>query len=112
MQNEIQLINGLNNSEWLSRIYDIISASPPANELDCFNQCLNIQKANCDFFVYVDATCFLGNYDTFKMPTSNSNFVGLKNVTVKIINGKCYEKNIFLVCPIWLPLFQFFYCNS
>ena len=88
MKTQIQLLKGPNNSEWLSHIYNISSSSPPVNELDCLNQCLNIQRTNCDFFVYVDATCYLGNYDTFKNITYDPTFGCKKNVTVKIINGK------------------------
>jgi hypothetical protein len=88
MNTEIQLFNGLNSSDWLHRIYDISSASPPINELDCLNQCLNIQRTICNFFVFNDLTCFLGNYETFKIDISNSTFAGKNNASLKIVKGK------------------------
>jgi hypothetical protein len=88
MNTQILMLNGVNNSDWLSHIYNISSSSPPVNELDCLNQCLNIQRTICDFFVYFDAICFLGNYENFKMLTSNPTFGCKKNVTVKVVKGK------------------------
>ena len=87
MKTQILLLNGLTTPDWLSHIYNISSSSPPVNELDCLNQCLNIQKSNCDFYVFVDSTCYLGNYDFFKINSSNSTFAALKNTAVKIIKG-------------------------
>ncbi len=87
MKTQILLMNGLTTSDWLSHIYDVNTASTSANDFDCLNQCLNIQKSNCDFFVFVDSTCYLGNYDFFKINSSNSTFVALKNTAVKIIKG-------------------------
>ncbi len=81
-------MNRLNNSDWLSHMYDVNTAASPANELDCLNLCLNVQRTTCDFFVYVDATCYLGNYDTFKNITYDPTFGCKKNVTVKIKKGK------------------------
>ncbi len=97
MKTKILILNGLNNSDWLSHIYNVTTAVTPINELDCLNQCLNIQRTNCDFFVFIDATCFLGNYDTFKNITSYPTFGCKKNVTVKIINGKYQLKYSHLI---------------
>ncbi len=88
MNNEILLVNGLNNTDWQHRIYDVSLASPPSNELDCLYQCLNIQRTICNFFVYIDQTCLLGNYDTFKMNISNPTFASKNNATLKIVKGK------------------------
>jgi hypothetical protein len=93
MKTQILLLNGLTTPDWLSHIYDVNTASTSTNELDCFNQCLNIQKSNCDFFVFLDSTCYLGNYDFFKINSSNSSFAALKNTAVKIIKGNLKLKN-------------------
>ncbi len=92
MKTQILLLNGLTTPDWLSHIYDVNTASTSANELDCFNQCLNIQKSSCDFYVFADSTCYLGNYDFFKINSSNSTFAALKNTAVKIIKGNFNKK--------------------
>ena len=54
--------NTLVGLDWSINIYKSYPLpSPTATILDCLIYCYNIEMENCEFFVFENATCFLGN---------------------------------------------------
>ena len=80
---------------WFEYIYSTFTIDNPATILDCLNQCRNVQSAACQFFVYLNGTCFLG-----RSSISNGTVSGVPANTIVTIY---FLSSMFT--NIWRPKF-------
>ena len=76
------------STTWKTSIYrSLVIGSYPVDEIDCMNQCLNVDFGNCFRFVYESGTCYLGRPDL----TTGSVAASFNSVTLyNVISNFCY----------------------
>jgi hypothetical protein len=76
---------------WSSYIYSSRAIAGPAQPIDCLNTCLNIETGLCQFFVFANPICNLGQYGLIEQtvvaqsdgPVSIYIINGITNIIIK-----------------------------
>ena len=75
---------------WEKNIYLTQEMTTPADIKDCLNYCVNIDTENCDFFVFENGFCYMGNSNF----TKGTLAAKLTNITVYANTGQRQLPNI------------------
>ena len=101
--------------QWQKNIYSTVLLDDPATNLDCMNQCLNVQSTVCQFFILQNNNCYMGRTDVTNGTISPTN----STVTVYTLKCKNCQTGKILIqtnsyCFNWSIsiIFSFIFCNK
>ncbi len=77
--------------QWQKNIYYTILLDDPVTDLDCMNQCLNVQSSFCQFFILQDNNCYFGRTDI----TNGTMALTNSTVTVYTLISKKFRQITF-----------------
>ena len=99
-----------NGLQWQKNIYSTIVLDDPVTNLDCMNQCLNVQSTICQFFILQNNNCYMGRTDITNgtMAQTNTTVTVYTLISKTIIRWKSNNLLIFIF-PTLLRIVGFFF---